>query len=306
MALLSAILAVTALSLSSSAAFAAAMTASPAQPQPGDVITLTVRPAAGESITAVRMSAFDTPDVKFFSRPDGSYRAFLGFPFDRKGGLDTLSAAVSLASASGGTAESPAGGTQASGTPEHVSVTIHARSRQFPTQHIKMALGEAKTMGRRDALHREKELVESHMQNTSPTPLWKGSWIVPARGVSTSSYGRMRYVNGHWWGQHNGADIRAAAGTRVVAANSGRVVLSAYLPTLRGNCIIIDHGCNVYSVYMHLSRRLVEEGASVTRGEAIGQVGATGFVTGPHLHWEVRIGWEPVDPFHVVYRPLQF
>jgi murein DD-endopeptidase MepM/ murein hydrolase activator NlpD len=144
------------------------------------------------------------------------------------------------------------------------------------------------------------------MQDTSSQPLWTGEWIVPTSGISTSSYGRRRIINGHLWGQHNGADIRAPVGARVVASNSGRVVLSEYLPTLRGNCIVIDHGLNVYSVYMHLSKRLVFAGQMVRKGELIGRVGATGFVTGPHLHWEIRIGWEPVDPFRVVYRGLRF
>ncbi|MBV9470463.1 MAG: M23 family metallopeptidase [Abitibacteriaceae bacterium] len=144
------------------------------------------------------------------------------------------------------------------------------------------------------------------MTNSYPAPLWRGSWLVPTPGRSTSSYGRKRYVNGKWWGQHNGADIKASTGTPVMATNNGRVVLSQYLPTLRGNCIVVDHGCNVFSIYMHLSQRLVQVGQSVARGQLIGRVGATGFVTGPHLHWEMRIGWEPVDPFKVAHSGLEF
>jgi murein DD-endopeptidase MepM/ murein hydrolase activator NlpD len=169
-----------------------------------------------------------------------------------------------------------------------------------------MKSSTAGTMSRTDALRREKLLVQNSMKDSYPAPLWSGSWFVPTSGRSSSSYGRRRYVNGRWWGQHNGADIKAPSGAPVGVSNSGRVVLSQYLPTLRGNCIVVDHGCNVFSIYMHLSQRAVQVGDSVKRGQVIGRVGATGFATGPHLHWEVRIGWEPVDPARVTAKGLQF
>ncbi len=164
----------------------------------------------------------------------------------------------------------------------------------------------AAKMNNKGALRAEKLLVQSKMKNSYGAPLWSGSWITPTRGAATSAYGRRRYVNGKWWGQHNGADIKAPGGAPVLATNGGRVVLSAYLPALRGNCIVVDHGCNVFSLYMHLSKREVSEGQSVAKGQRIGLVGATGFVTGAHLHWEVRVGWEPVDPNRIVARGLQF
>jgi len=83
-------------------------------------------------------------------------------------------------------------------------------------------------------------------------------------------------------------------------------VLSEFLPALRGNCVVLDHGCNVFSLYLHMSKRLVQVEQDVARGEKLGLVGATGFVTGPHLHWEMRVGWEPVDPYQFVRRGLQF
>ena len=169
-----------------------------------------------------------------------------------------------------------------------------------------MKSSTASTMSKKDALRREKQLVQSAMQDSFASALWSGSWRVPTSGRATSSYGRRRYVNGKWWGQHNGADIKAPTGAAVLASNSGRVVLSQNLPTLRGNCIVVDHGCNVFSLYLHLSERLVKVGQSVSRGQLIGRVGATGFVTGPHLHWEMRIGWEPVDPFKITRTGLGF
>lgn len=272
---------------------AVTLKAGPTSPQPGDVLTITVWPHAGEKIKAVGMAAFDTQQVKFYSRRDGTARAYLGFPFDRSGGAFTLRARVQFEH--GGRLQE-----------QVVTTTLNGRSRYFPTQRIRMSGSTAKTMSRTDALRKEKQHVQSKMKNSHPSPLWSGNWIVPARGKSSSAYGRKRYVNGRWWGQHSGADIKAGAGTTVLASNSGRVVLSEYLPTLRGNTVVIDHGCNVYSIYMHLRQRNVRVGDSVARGAKIGEVGSTGFSTGPHLHWEIRVGWEPVDPFKVVESGLNF
>ena len=280
-----------ALSLSSaSLSHAATLQIAPQNPQPGDVLTVTIFPSSGEKISAIGMAAFDTAQVKFFSRPDGSARAFVGLPFDRSAGQFPLSARV-----------------QTSRGEQVLRATVNAKTRYYPTQRIRMRnSATAAKMNNKAALRAEKLLVQSKMKNSYGAPLWNGSWITPTRGTASSAYGRRRYVNGKWWGQHNGADIKAPGGAPVLASNSGRVVMSAYLPALRGNCVVLDHGCNVFSIYMHLSRRDVAEGESVGRGQRVGLLGSTGFSTGAHLHWEVRVGWEPVDPNRVVARGLQF
>lgn len=264
-------------------------------PQPGDVVAVAVVPAAGETIVSIGMAAFDTPSVKFYAQPDGSARAYVGFPFDRSGGNVTLRAQVRIEKDGSENV-----------TTQNLTTTFRAASRNYPTQRISMGSSMAGTMSKTAALRAEKLYVQSKMKDSNPTPFFRGSWVVPTPGRSTSSYGRRRYVNGKWWGQHNGADVKASTGTPVKAANSGRVVLSEHLRTLRGNCIVLDHGNNVYSLYLHLSQRAVKVGDMVTRGQQIGKVGATGFVTGPHLHWEMRVGWEPVDPAKVVRYGLRF
>lgn len=283
------LLSLLALSLGATAR-AATMQTAPQSPQPGDIVTVTIYPSAGEKITGIGMAAFDTPQVKFFTRQDGSVRAYVGFPFDRSGGKFPLAARV-----------------QTQNGEQIVRATVNGRARYYPTQRITMRnRATAAKMDDKNALRAEKALVQSTMRNTYGAPLWSGNWIVPTRGAATSAYGRRRYVNGKWWGQHNGADVRAPSGAPILASNSGRVVLSQYLPALRGNCVVIDHGCNIFSIYMHMSRRDVSVGQSVAKGQRIGLVGATGFVTGAHLHWEVRVGWEPVDPNHVVAMGVQF
>jgi len=276
-----------------SSAHAATMKVSPASPQPGDVLTITIYPHPGEKLKAVGMAAFDTPRVNFYARKDGTARAFLGYPFDRSGKKFTLNARVQW---------------EKNGEEKEqvLSAAVASRARNFPTQRIRMNNSNAGKMSQKDALRKEKLYVQSKMKSSNASPLWKGNWVVPTRGSSSSAYGRKRYVNGKWWGQHNGADIKAPSGARVNAANSGRVVLSENLPLLRGKCIVVDHGCNVFSIYMHLSKLGVKVGDDVSKGQKIGEVGATGFVTGAHLHWEIRVGWEPVDPNKVVKGGLKF
>ncbi len=282
-------LALLALSISASAR-AATLQVSPAAPQPGDIITVSVYPAAGETILGIGMAAFDTPAVKFFAKSDGSARGFVGFPFDRSGGKFPLAARV-----------------RTSRGEQVVRAVVNGRARYYPTQRINMKnRATAAKMNDKAALRAERTFVNSKMSDSFGAPLWSGDWITPTRGPGTSAYGRRRYVNGKWWGQHNGADVKAPSGAPVLASNSGRVVLSQYLPALRGNCVVLDHGCNVFSIYMHLSKREVSEGQSVRRGQRIGKVGATGFVTGAHLHWEVRVAQEPVDPNRVVATGIKF
>jgi murein DD-endopeptidase MepM/ murein hydrolase activator NlpD len=105
--------------------------------------------------------------------------------------------------------------------------------------------------------------------------------------------------NGEPRAPHNGADLRAKTGTPIRSANRGRVVLAKEL-FFTGNTVIVDHGLGIYLLYAHLSRIDVKPGATVDNGQVIGLSGATGRVTGPHLHWGVRIQGARVNPFSLV------
>lgn len=129
----------------------------------------------------------------------------------------------------------------------------------------------------------------------SGSPASYGEFAWPANGPLTSAYGyRMHPVLGYSR-LHAGIDIGAAYGTPVWAADGGVVsftgVMSGY-----GNVVIVDHGGGLATTYNHLSAFLVEDGQTVSRGQQIGLIGATGMVTGPHLHFEVRANGSPVDP----------
>lgn len=124
---------------------------------------------------------------------------------------------------------------------------------------------------------------------------WHGRFDAPVLGAATSSFGRLTITNGKPAGRHQGADFRAATGTPVKAPNAGRVVMAQDL-YFAGNTVIIDHGLGVFSLLAHLSRIGVAAGTTVLRGDVLGESGATGRVTGPHLHWAVRFGEMTVDP----------
>lgn len=102
---------------------------------------------------------------------------------------------------------------------------------------------------------------------------------------------------------HGGVDLGAKEGTEVLACAAGRVVFAG-LRIVTGNTVVVEHLPGLFSIYMHLSGIAVKEGDIIDRGEKIGSVGSTGLSTGPHLHWELRIGETPVNPYYWLMHPL--
>ena len=149
----------------------------------------------------------------------------------------------------------------------------------------------------------ESELKTKVYAASAAEPLWHGSFHAPVAGTPTDSFGTRRMFNGKLASIHKGADFRAAAGTPVHAGNSGVVVLARKL-YFEGNCVIIDHGMGLFTLSMHFSRIDVHEGQSVKTGDRIGLSGATGRVTGPHLHWAVRWQGAMLDPVKLLRMDL--
>ncbi len=138
---------------------------------------------------------------------------------------------------------------------------------------------------------------------SAPQPLWSGDFRAPVHAPPTDSFGTRRTFNGQLASVHKGMDFRAATGTVVRAGNSGVVVLARPL-YYEGNCVVIDHGLGLYTISMHLSRIDVKESQHVSLGEPIGLSGATGRVTGPHLHWAVRWQNAYLDPAKLLQMDL--
>lgn len=142
----------------------------------------------------------------------------------------------------------------------------------------------------------ENELVAARRAVSADRALFREGLLAPAEGTVSGVFGSQRILNGEPRAAHSGTDIAAPIGTEVRAAGAGRVVLAHLDLFYTGLTVMIDHGLGLMSVYAHLSRIDVAEGQMVAAGQPIGAIGASGRVTGPHLHWGAS--WQDVrlDP----------
>ncbi len=125
---------------------------------------------------------------------------------------------------------------------------------------------------------------------------WSGAFTRPHDGKINTEFGLFRYTNGSPDAErHAGIDIDGETGNPVLAPNNGKVLFAQYLLNT-GNTLIIDHGGGLKSYFYHMDTLSVAEGAMVQKGDTVGTLGTTGYSTGPHLHYEVRIGDQAIDP----------
>jgi murein DD-endopeptidase MepM/ murein hydrolase activator NlpD len=186
-------------------------------------------------------------------------------------------------------------------TAGEVSATVVVDSGGYPVEEIDLSPEESALLD--PALSQQEAVARASIFATfTPERLWSGPFIFPVTGAIISSpYGIGRSYNGAPVTDfHHGADFAVDEGTSVMAANAGRVAFAGALP-IRGNSVIIDHGDGVFSGYHHLSSTAVQVGQTVTQGQLIGYSGATGLATGPHLHWEIVVRGETVDPVFWTY-----
>lgn len=142
----------------------------------------------------------------------------------------------------------------------------------------------------------EFEKIKAIVSQVTPARLWDGLFALPSVGVIRSRFGVLRSYNGGPYDSfHGGVDFSGGDDRPITAPAPGVVVLAEAL-TVRGNATILDHGWGVYTGYWHQSSILVQVGQRVAAGEIIGYQGSTGRVTGPHLHWEVFVGGNQVEP----------
>jgi len=126
-------------------------------------------------------------------------------------------------------------------------------------------------------------------------PQWSGDFVTPVNAKPTDSFGMTRVLNEELTSTHRGTDFPVNEGAPVVVSNSGTVVLAKEL-FYEGNCVIVDHGQRLFTIYMHLSKLEVKAGNKLGKGERLGLSGQTGRVTGPHLHMGVRWNGAYLDP----------
>jgi murein DD-endopeptidase MepM/ murein hydrolase activator NlpD len=181
------------------------------------------------------------------------------------------------------------------------AVLVHAG--KFPTERLKVEKQFVQPDPEQEKRAEEDQKKMRAIYDTvTPEPLWKGRFQLPLKGVTTGgNFGRRRILNGEARAPHAGVDLPAAGGTPVFAAQAGKVVLAEEL-FYSGNTVVIDHGYGIYTLYAHLSEIAVRAGDPVDVSTEIGKVGATGRVTGPHLHWGLTVDHARVNGLDIVHR----
>jgi murein DD-endopeptidase MepM/ murein hydrolase activator NlpD len=248
---------------------------------PGDVVLLTV--SASRALVALEGTAFNRR-VELWSSGGKEWHGFLPVA------LDTVPGTYGVVVRAVGD-----DGLNAAG---QLSLTVQPKS--FETRELRLARQftdpPATEMAR---IADEANLLANIFEASRPERLWRGTFVRPVPGVSTSSFGRLTLLNGQAGSRHQGTDFRAAVGTAVQAPNAGEVLFAGDL-YYSGTTVVLDHGLGLYSLFAHLSRVTVAVGDRVAPGDLLGQSGATGRVTGPHLHWAVRLRNVSVDPLSLM------
>jgi murein DD-endopeptidase MepM/ murein hydrolase activator NlpD len=139
------------------------------------------------------------------------------------------------------------------------------------------------------------KVKEDYLNRVTVDRQWDGNFTAPAEAPVSDVFGSQRIFNGVAQREHQGLDLRVPAGTPVAAMNAGTVLLARFL-YFEGNCVAIDHGQGLLTLYFHLSEFKVREGDTVKGGQIIGLSGGTGRATGPHLHVAVRWQGTYLDP----------
>jgi murein DD-endopeptidase MepM/ murein hydrolase activator NlpD len=243
---------------------------------PGGVIKISLKMARFSSARAY----FQDREYVFAPERVGSTFLLLGLGLDVKPGIQNLDIHIDLSK----------------GNTKKYSFKIPVAEWKFPIRRIRVdekyifPPPEAKTR-----IEKERTVVDSVYRIYAPRWLGYGSFIVPSMGNMRENFGERRIFNGTFHSRHRGVDIQSRRGARVKAANSGKVVLIHNL-YYGGNTVIIDHGLGLFSIYCHLSKILTKEGEFVRKGDSIGHVGSTGRVTGPHLHWGVKLFNQSINP----------
>jgi murein DD-endopeptidase MepM/ murein hydrolase activator NlpD len=181
------------------------------------------------------------------------------------------------------------------------AASVSVRAGTFATEKLTVAPNfvepNPEQLARAEA---ERQRLRAIFATVTPDRLWQGSFRVPLPGVNTGgNFGKRRILNGKAGSPHGGVDFPAPAGTPVYAAQRGRVVLAEPL-YFSGNTVVIDHGLGLYTLYAHFESIAVQVGDLVDAGALLGKVGATGRVTGPHLHWGVTVNRARANPLQLI------
>lgn len=247
--------------------------------QPGELVVLTVTTA--EPATTLTVRAFDKTFLAF-TVDARTWRVLIGIDLDVKPG----SYVVSIS-----TGSTP---------PVRATHTLLVRAKAFPTRHLTVDENFVNPPpAAQERIQRDADDLAKVWGASAAERLWTTGFVRPVPDESNSAFGTRSVFNGTPKSPHGGADFLSPAGRPIASPADGRVALARDL-YYTGNTIIIDHGLGLFSMLAHMSVLNVKEGDAVTAGQIVGQVGATGRVTGAHLHWAVRLSGTRVDPLSVL------
>ena len=172
------------------------------------------------------------------------------------------------------------------------SQNIRVRAAKYPSIAVTVAKRYTEPSKEQlERIHEDKAVKQDVFQHTDPEREWSGKFRPPVDAPVSDVFGTRRTFNGKVQSMHQGLDYAAPTGTPVSAVNAGTVLLAGPL-YFEGNCVVLDHGQGLLTLYLHLSEIRVKQGERIARGEQIGLSGGTGRATGPHLHLAVR--WQGV------------
>lgn len=249
--------------------------------QPGEVVRLEI--GSPRPVARMRVRAFDK-NIAVARLHTGAWLALVGLDLDVAAGEHPV--AVEAIADDGVTLE-------------HVE-TLVVEPKEFPTRELRVAPKFVNPPpGMQSRIDRERRRLGELFRDVGPEPRWAEPFVRPIEVSVVSGFGVRSVYNGEARAPHNGADFASPTGTPVLAPGGGRVVLAEPL-YFTGDTVMIDHGLGLVSLLAHLSRIDVRVGADVVAGTPVGLVGATGRVTGPHLHWTVRLQGARVDPLSVI------
>lgn len=245
--------------------------------QPGELVVLTM--TAQQPVESVSLLVFGRESTGF--KVDAwTWRALVGIDLDVAPGRYTVSIDA-----------------RAGPRVTRTTYELAVRAKHFPTRQLRVDgafVNPPASM--KERIDREASELARVWTGSGTARLWSGAFLRPVSGPAVSVFGTRSVFNGESRSPHGGADFMSPSGTSIKAPNAGRVVLARNF-YYSGNTVIIDHGLGLYSMLAHLSAFDVREGEQVGTGSVVGRVGATGRVTGPHLHWAVRANGARVDPF---------
>jgi murein DD-endopeptidase MepM/ murein hydrolase activator NlpD len=251
----------------------------PISVKPVSVKPISIKPISTPTDTpAPHVRAFDH-DLPVFAIGPGRWRVLIGLDLDVKAGSHTVTIDAGRA---------------------HRAEALLVRPKRFPTRRLTVDPSFVTPPPEAaDRIAGDARLLARAWESSAPERLWSDPFARPVREAANSAFGTRSIFNGLPRNAHGGADFLSPAGTAIHAPNAGRVLIARDL-YYSGNTIVIDHGLGLFSTLAHLSAFDVHEGDNVTRLQLLGRVGATGRVTGPHLHWAIRAGGARVDPLSLL------